>query len=122
MYKRKGKLIMNGKLQLLLLLLIIFTLFILIRRIRAKKLLLQYSLSWLSLLIVLLVVCCFPQVLDSVSEIVGIAVPINMVFFLGFCFLLLIVFELTQVISKMSEQIKYLAQKIALLEKEGKDK
>ena len=60
--------------------------------------------------------------LDSVSEIVGIAVPINMVFFLGFCFLLLIVFELTQVISKMSEHIKYLAQKIALLEKEGKDK
>lgn len=108
---------MGGRLQILLLVLISVTIGILIGKIRTKKLLLQYSLTWLSVLFVLLIVALFPKVLDFISALAGIGLPMNMVFFLGFCFSLLIIFELTQAISKMSEQIKDLTQKIAILEK-----
>lgn len=108
---------MGGRLQILIIALTFITLGVLIEKIRTKKLLLQYSLSWLSVLLVLLIVALFPKVLDFLSALAGIAIPMNMVFFLGFCFCLLIIFELTQAVSKMSEQIKELTQKIALLEK-----
>jgi len=51
----------------------------------------------------------------------GIASPINMLFFLGFCFSLIIIFVLTVAVSRMSVRIKTLAQEIALYEKECKN-
>lgn len=112
---------MSTRLHILLLAAVLFTLFEVIKRVRGKKLLLQYTLTWLTLLVVLLLVALLPQLLSWMSELIGIALPINMVFFLGFCFLLLIVFELTQAVSKMSVQIKDLTQKIALLDKKRED-
>lgn len=112
---------MSTRLHILLLAAVLFTLFEVIKRVREKKLLLQYTLTWLTLLVVLLLVALFPQLLSWVSDLIGIALPINMVFFLGFCFSLLIIFELTQAVSKMSVQIKDLTQKIALLDKKRED-
>ncbi len=43
-----------------------------------------------------------------------------MVFFLGFCFSLVIIYSLTRYISQQSEQIKELTQKVALIDKEVK--
>lgn len=112
---------MSTRLHILLLAAVLFTLFEVIKRVREKKLLLQYTLTWLTLLVVLLLVALFPQLLSWISDLIGIALPINMVFFLGFCFSLLIIFELTQAVSKMSVQIKDLTQKIALLDKKRED-
>ena len=112
---------MSTRLHILLLIAVLFTLFEVIKRVRGKNLQLQYTLTWLTLLVVLLLVALFPQLLSWMSGLIGIALPINMVFFLGFCFLLLIVFELTQAVSKMSVQIKDLTQKIALLDKKRED-
>lgn len=112
---------MSTRLHILLFAAVLFTLFEVIKRVREKKLLLQYTLTWLTLLVVLLLVALFPQLLSWISDLIGIALPINMVFFLGFCFSLLIIFELTQAVSKMSVQIKDLTQKIALLDKKRED-
>lgn len=46
----------------------------------------------------------------------------NMLFFLGFCFSLTIIFSLTISASKMSIQIKDLTQEIALYKKEQNEK
>ena len=81
----------------------------------------QYSLSWLILLIVLFIVTIFPEVLEIVSRTVGIELPINMVFFLGFVFILMIIYNLTSAISRMSNEIKDLTQRLALLEKKIHD-
>ena len=108
---------MSYKLKFILLLLIVLTFLFVIKQIKSKKLLLQYTLSWMTLLIVLLIFILFPSLLSGVSSILGIADPMNMVFFLGFCFSLIIIFGLTRAISKMSEQIKELTQKIALIDK-----
>lgn len=113
---------MSIRLQIFLILLVLLLLTAVIRRIKTKKLLLQYSLSWMSLLIVLLIVIVFPDLLTDGAKLLGIATPVNMVFFVGFCFSLIIIFGLTMAVSKMSQQIKDLSQKIALMEKEREKK
>ena len=85
--------------------------------IREKKLELRYALAWLGVGIAILVLDCFPQVITWLAIKVGIASPINMLFFLGFCFSLVIIFILTVAVSRSSIRIKQLAQELALYEK-----
>lgn len=82
-----------------------------------KKLELRYALAWLGVGIAILVLDCFPQVITWLAIKVGIASPINMLFFLGFCFSLVIIFILTVAVSRSSIRIKQLAQELALYEK-----
>ena len=112
---------MSTRLQIILILLVLIMILVVVRRIRSKKLLLQYTLSWMMLLAMLLLVACIPNLLKGISSLLGIASPMNMVFFVGFCFTLLIIFDLTQAVSKMSQQIKDLTQKVALMEKEKEE-
>jgi hypothetical protein len=104
---------------LVILLLIVFG--VLIRQIRKKKLQLQYSLSWMGMLLVLLIVTLFPNLLNLLSTVSGVELPINIVFFLGFCFVLVIIYGLTSTVSKLANENKELAQKIALLDKKIND-
>ena len=52
---------------------------------------------------------------------IGVASPINMLFFLGFCFSLVIIFVLTVAISRVSIRMKQLTQELALYEKKVND-
>lgn len=108
---------MQRHLQIFLLIVIAITLIALIGQIRAKKLELEYTLTWLVLLFVLLIFVLFPGLQNWLSALMGIAVPVNMIFFLGFCVALIILFRLTKDISKLSVENKKLTQRIALLEK-----
>lgn len=112
---------MTIQLRIVLFILIILALILFFHRIKNQKLALQYSLSWLVLLAILLIVVLFPNLLYYFSNAVGIELPINMIFFLGFLFTLLIIYNLTVAISKMSNEIKDLTQKLALMEKELHD-
>lgn len=113
---------MTVRLQILLVFLVLVVLFGMIKLIRSGKLLLQHCLSWLALLFAVFVVSVFPSLLSKIANALGILMPVNMVFFVGFCFALIIIFGLTQSISKMTNQIKDLTQKVALLEKKVSDK
>ena len=108
---------MNVKTQILVAGLIVFALFVIINRIRKNSLELRYALAWLFALAGILILDIFPGIMAICAEFMGIATPANMLFFMGFCFLLLIVFGLTAAVSKMSVQIKKLTQELALLEK-----
>lgn len=81
-----------------------------------RKLDLQYSLTWFLLVIGLVVVVIFPQILTILSELLGIQTPINMIFFLGFLFILLLLFRLTILCGKMANEIKRLSQEVAIKE------
>lgn len=113
---------MSVRLQIILLVVFAAILIGMIMQIRKKKLDLKYTLSWFVLIVVLIILTCFPQLLVVMSEFLGITSPINMIFFCGFCFSLVIIYTLTVAISKMSDNIRSLTQKIALLEKNGEDK
>lgn len=109
---------MNIKIQIIIGIIVILALCIIVNMIRKKRLELRYALSWLCVGIAILVLDCFPQLIAWLSEKIGIASPVNMLFFFGFCFSLMIIFVLTVAISRMSIRIKELAQEIALFEKE----
>lgn len=108
---------MNIKIQIIIGIIVILALCIIVNMIRKKRLELRYALSWLCVGIAILVLDCFPQLIAWLSEKIGIASPVNMLFFFGFCFSLMIIFVLTIAISRMSIRIKELAQEIALFEK-----
>lgn len=112
---------MSLRLQVILLILLVCILLGMITQIKRKKLDLKYTLSWFALIIALIILTCFPKLLIVIADFLGITTPINMIFFCGFCFSLVIIYTLTVAISKMADNIRSLTQKIALLEKGEKD-
>lgn len=85
--------------------------------IRKHKLDLQYSLTWLFCLALLFVIDVFPGGLNWLAQLLGIELPINMIFLFGIGFCLILIFGLTTAVSQHSEKEKRLNQEIALLQK-----
>lgn len=108
---------MSIRLQIIIGIIIIVALCIIINMIRKKRLELRYALAWLLVGVGVLVLDCFPQLITWIAKQLGIASPVNMLFFLGFCFSLMIIFVLTVAVSRSSIRIKELAQELALYEK-----
>ena len=88
-----------------------------VHMIRKRYLEIKYALSWFLTLIFLLIVDIFPGILTHVTKWVGVELPSNMLFILGFCFLMGIVLNLTVALSKLSVQNKTLIQEVGMLEK-----
>ena len=108
---------MTVKLQIVIAAAILVVFAVLINMIRRKSLELKYALSWMLGLTALFVFACAPWLLNVVSEFLGIYAPVNMIFFLGFCFSLLIIFTLTVALSRLSNSVRTLDQIVALNEK-----
>jgi hypothetical protein len=108
---------MTLKLQIVIGLAILAVLAVLINMIRKRKLELKYALIWMLVLVALFVFDCWPKLLIVVSNFMGIYAPVNMIFFLGFCFSLLIIFSLTVALSRLSNSVRTLDQIVALNEK-----
>lgn len=109
---------MNLRLRIIIAVIIIAALCVLINMIRKKHLEIKYALSWLFVGIGVLLFDCIPGLMEWLSALLGIASPVNMLFFLGFCFSIVIIFTLTVAISRMSVRLKKLAQEVSLQEKD----
>lgn len=107
---------MTLKLQLIIGAFLVIALIAIVNMIRQRKLELKYALSWLIAIAFVLILDCFPALLAKLSGFLGIWAPVNMIFFLGFCFSLMIIFILTVTLSRMSERVRKLAQAVALNE------
>ena len=84
--------------------------------INKRSLDLKYALSWLLALVFVLVLDLFPVLLTKLSMALGVRAPVNMIFFLGLCYSLLIIFTLTVMLSRMAERVRKLAQAVAMNE------
>jgi len=107
---------MNIQLQIMIAITVIIAMIILILMVKKKYLELRYALVWFVMGIGVLVLGTFPRWIFWLSDVMGIADPVNMLFFVGFCFSLAVIFTLTIAVSRMSKRIKDLAQGIALLQ------
>lgn len=95
----------------LALLIIIFVL------LKHGKMTVKYSLLWMCLSLVLLVFALFPYVVFVLRDILDVEMPVNLVFMLMFCFVLLVLLSLSIAISQLAEKSKRLTQANAILEK-----
>lgn len=107
---------MSLRLQIILLLFFCLIFVFLINQVKRKAVALKYTLAWLLLDIALIVLTCFPGLLQIIAETLGITTPINMIFFCGFVLALIIIYTLTVALSRNSDRIRSLAQKVALNE------
>lgn len=105
---------MNSRIQIIVAIVIVLALCVIVNMIRRKALELRYALTWLGVGAVVLILDLFPGVMAQLAKLMGIALPSNMLFFLGFCFSLAIIFGLTIAVSKMSNRINDLTQEVAL--------
>jgi len=113
---------MDIRVQLFIIVLAILSMAIIVMMVRKRALELRYVLIWLLLGTGILILAIFPGLIDFFSRILGIESPMNMLFFVGFIFSLIIIFAMTVVISRMSVRMKDLAQAIALLNDKSKHK
>jgi hypothetical protein len=93
-----------------LLLVVIFEL------IRSRRLQERYAILWLVTGVVILVLSIWRSALGQLSDLIGIAYPPTALFILGSFFILLVLLHYSTVISRLSDQNRILAQRLALLE------
>ena len=109
------------RIQIIAIIVLVLAFALLVVQIKKRKLDLKYSLAWMLLDIVMIILAAFPKLIMLIAQCLGIETPSNLVFFCGFIFSLIIIYVLTVAISKMADNIRCLTQKIALLEKELKE-
>lgn len=88
------------------------------RTVVKKKLDVKNSLLWYVMLVIIGVFDLFPSLLGALAEFVGISAPVNMMFFFGFIFSLLIIFYLTTALFRITSSQRKLTQELALIRKE----
>ena len=105
---------MTLRIQIIFLVFLIIVMFLIVSMVRKRTLDLKYVLLWMASDIALIIVTAFPDLLGGISSFLGIRSPMNMIFFLGFLFLLAIMYSLTVALSKTSSQLRKIAQYMAL--------
>ena len=76
----------------------------------------KYSLLWLAFSAVMLVFAACPYVVYVLRDLLNLVMPVNLVYMLLFCFVLLVLLSISIAISQLAEKNKRLAQANALLE------
>jgi hypothetical protein len=91
-------------------------LFVTFELIRSRRLQERYALLWLLTGVVVLVLAAWRQALGKLSETLGVSYPPSMLFLLTGLFVLVLLLHYSTVISRLSDQNRILAQRLALLE------
>ena len=105
---------MSIRIKCVIIIVLILGLLKILGLIKKNKLELKYALSWLFLELGILIITLVPNLLNVISKALGIYNEINMLFFLGFVFIILVIFSNTMSLSRNSERVRKMAQEIAL--------
>jgi hypothetical protein len=107
---------MDSRIQLLTILVAALLLVGVIELVRRRRLLERSALVWLFSSAVLLGLAIWRGALDRIAEQVGVAYPPNALFIVAFGFVLWMLLHFSVAVSRLSDQSKVLAQRLALLE------
>jgi hypothetical protein len=84
--------------------------------VRRRRLHERYAIVWLGAALALLVLAVWTGLLEAISDLVGIKTPSNAFFVIAFAFLLMLVLHFSSAVSKLSDETRVLAQRLALLQ------
>jgi len=107
---------MNIAIRFLVVGLSLFSLILIFGLVIRKELKEKYAILWIFSGITMFTFAVFDNILDRITQALGIVLSVNTVFFFGIFFLILINIHFSVVISNLSEQNKKIAQKLSLLE------
>lgn len=112
---------MTAQLQLFMILGAVVLLLIIFTFLKRGLMSVKYSLLWLLLAMGLVIAAAFPYVVYVLRDLLDIEMPVNLVFLLMFCFVLVVLLSLSIAISQLADKCKRLTQTNALLEKRVRD-
>jgi hypothetical protein len=112
---------METRIQLLAIVASGILLFVVLELVRRRRLMERYALLWLLSGIVLLILSTFRGLLEDAAELIGVEYPPSALFFIAFAFVLLLLLHFSVAVSRLADQSKVLAQRLALLEKRVRD-
>jgi hypothetical protein len=107
---------MEFRIQLVAIAAATFLLFVVLELVRRRRLLERYALLWLLSGVVLLGLAVWRGLLERISATIGVVYPPNALFFVAFGFILVLLLHFSVAVSRLSDQSKVLAQRLALLE------
>ena len=107
---------MDARIQVVAILGAAALLLVVLELVRRRRLLERYALLWLLSSVVLLGLAIWRGVLEEIAEAIGVAYPPNALFLIAFLFILLLLLHFSVVVSRLADQTKVLAQRLAQLE------
>jgi len=96
----------------------IFFLFFILYQIQRKKIKEEYSILWLSLGVVFIVISVWRDGLDEISRLIGVAYPPAALFLILIMAVFVILIQFSIIISKLADNNRQLAQEHSLLKLE----
>lgn len=109
---------MSFRLRMLVLIICGSALLYFVNMIRKDKITLKYSLPWLASLASVIFLVTFPKVIDWIAQLIGIATPVNAIFFIVIMIILMFIYLISVTGSQNSQRTIRLVQEVALLKKE----
>jgi hypothetical protein len=91
-------------------------LLVILELVRRRRLLERYAILWLASALVLLGLAIWRGALEELASTLGIFSPPNALFLIAFGFVLVLLLHFSLAVSRLADQSKILAQKLALLE------
>lgn len=113
---------MSVMLRVLLIGMSILSLIYIVWRIRHSKVQIEYTLFWIVLSFLMIIMSVFPQIVYWITSIMGMISPANVVYLFIIAVLLLKSFMMTIEISDLEKKVNDLVQQIAINEKENNEK
>lgn len=107
---------MHARVQIVSIVFAVLVLAAVFELVRRRHLRERYALVWMGAAIVLLILAVWQGLLTTVSRAVGIYYPPNALFVVAFGFLLLLLLHFSAAVSRLGDQTRVLAQRVALLE------
>lgn len=109
---------MPNSLKIFLIISILIFIIHVLNNVKKNKLSIRNCIVWLVMSIA--VIICVFQVdnLTALANLIGIKTLSNLIFFLGFIFLIFVVFDLTRIVSMQNKKIITLTQELGILKKE----
>jgi hypothetical protein len=89
--------------------------------VRRRRLLERYAIVWLASATALLALAAWKGLLQKVSNAIGIFYAPSALFVIAFGFILILLLHFSVAVSRLAEQSKVLAQRLALLEARNRD-
>ncbi|MGH2745592.1 MAG: DUF2304 domain-containing protein [Thermoleophilaceae bacterium] len=96
-------------------------LLVVLELVRRKAFLERYALLWLLSALVLLGLSIWQGFLEELASTIGVAYPPNALFLVAFGFVLVLLLHFSLAVSRLSDQSKVLAQRLALLEQRQRE-
>jgi hypothetical protein len=107
---------MQDRIQIVSIIAAALLLLAVLEMVRRRRLLERYALVWLGSAVILLGLAIWRGALTNLAKTLGVTYPPNALFVVAFGFVLVLLLHFSLAVSRLSDQSKVLAQRLALLE------